>query len=121
MSKIFGVEHFIDNTMIKIVEDFNKQYDDLVFRSLEQQIRLKMPDVVIDEQKLRDWIVLCMKLENINKSDLIDIAVKKKFADKDEELAIYKRALELARLDGLEMDDYIVEAKKELEEQECVK
>ena len=34
---------------------------------------------------------------------------------KDKQLAIYKRAFELARLDGLEMDDYIVEAKKELE------
>lgn len=37
-----------------------------------------------------------MKFENIDKSDLVDIAVKKKFADKDEELAIYKRALQLA-------------------------
>lgn len=36
------------------------------------------------------------------------------------ELAIYKRALELARLDGLEMDDYLVEAKKELEEQDGI-
>lgn len=33
------------------------------------------------------------------------------------ELKVYKRAFELARLDGLEMDDYIVEAEKELEEQ----
>ena len=31
---------------------------------------------------------------------------------------LYKRALELAKLDGLEMDGYIVEAKKELEEED---
>lgn len=30
---------------------------------------------------------------------------------------LYKRALELARLDGLEMDGYLIEAKKELGEQ----
>lgn len=92
MSKIFGEEHFISD----FLDIYDRKFDRLVFDEITKTIKYKMPEVKVDEQKLRDWIVLCMKLENIDKSDLVDIAVKKKFADKDEELAIYKRALQLA-------------------------
>lgn len=92
MSKIFGAEHFISD----FVETYDIECQRIVIDAITKTIKCKMPEVKIDEQKLKDWIVLCARLENIDKSDLVDIAVKKKFADKNEELAIYKRALEFA-------------------------
>lgn len=86
MSKIFGEKHFIDNTMIDLIEDYNNKLDGIVFDEMAKTIKYKMSEIKVDEQKLRDWVSLCMKLENIDKSDLIDIAVKKKFADKDDEI-----------------------------------
>lgn len=59
-------------------------------------------------------------------NDAVEIHMCKQCANKfsdnvnciKRDVAIYKRAFELARLDGLEMDGYIVEAKKELEEED---
>lgn len=140
MSKIFGAEHFISD----FVEIYDIECQRIVIDAITKTIKCKMPEVKIDEQKLKDWIVLCARLEHIDKSDLIDIAVKKKFADKDEELAIYKRALELAcekyiNVDGISyvlrdnedyfdksdeqiqketIDYFLQQAKEELEEED---
>ena len=54
-----------------------------------------MPNVIIDKERLEKWIDLCLKLENIDKSDLIDMATQKRFLEIQRENKVYKRAFEL--------------------------
>lgn len=93
---IFGEEHFIDNTMIEFIEIKNNVIDNMVFDEMEKSIRITLPFVKINAEKLRKWVNLCMQLENIEHSELINIAIKKKILDLQSELEVYKKALRLA-------------------------
>jgi len=106
---IFGEEHFIDNTMIELIETKNNVIDNMVFDEMEKSIRITLPFVKINAEKLRKWVNLCMQLENIEHSELINIATKKKILDLQSELEVYKRALELA----------LISIKEMLEKQNC--
>ena len=53
-------------------------------------------DFLIDKDKVKRQLELCARLENIDKTDLIDIATKKKLADKDYEIKVLQKALKLA-------------------------
>lgn len=91
MATIFGEEHFIDKTMVR----FYQMQEDLIITNLEdcaKEIKFNY-DIVVDKEKLRKWLTLCSRLENIEQSTLIDMATKKKFAEKDEEIEILKQAL----------------------------
>lgn len=96
-TKIFGEEHFIDNGMFELIEARNKAMDNIVFNEMEKSIKITLPFVKVNAEKLRNWVLLCMELENIDKSDLIECAVKKKFVDKDNENL--KLKVELAEKD----------------------
>ena len=98
---IFGEEHFLDDKMCEIAHERAKEIDkhilDNIYKSsLEIGVR-------VDKDKLRHWLILCGQLENIDKTALIDIAVQRKFAEKDHRIADLqeqnkklKRALKLA-------------------------
>ena len=90
-STIFGEEHFIDTTMINLVKQKNDAIDNYIFERMENEIKgtmfVEMPQVIIDKEKLKKWVTLCMKLENIEHSDLIDMATKKKITDLEAKLA----------------------------------
>lgn len=91
MATIFGEEHFIDKTMVR----FYQMQEDLIITNLEdcaKEIKFNY-DIVVDKEKLRKWLTLCSRLENIDQSILIDMATKKKFAEKDEEIETLKQAL----------------------------
>lgn len=116
MGKIFGEDHFLDTTMIKLVDDRNNMIDNMVLDSIDNTIKINipLPNINIDKDKLKQWLILCSKLENIDKSDLISLAQQKKFEEvysqlemKTDECAICKIALE-------NMSKYI--AKKACEE-----
>jgi hypothetical protein len=94
--KIFGEEHFIDNTMVEILEDYNNKFENRVLDEMTKTIKYVIPEIKVNAEKLKNWVIFCSRLESIDKSDLIDIAVEKKFAEKDKELELYKKALELA-------------------------
>ena len=83
--KIFGEEHFIDPEMVNIVSYANnaisQKIDEIVFDEMETIIRYRLPEIKIDKDRLKRWVVLCMKLENIEHSDLIDLAIKKKMSE----------------------------------------
>ena len=83
--KIFGEEHFIDPEMVNIVSYANnaisQKIDEIVFDEMETTIRYRLPEIKIDKDRLKRWVVLCMKLENIEHSDLIDMATKKKMSE----------------------------------------
>lgn len=119
MSTIFGEEHFIDTTMINLIEQRNNAIDDFVFQQMENVITgsgfIPMPQVVIDKEKLKKWITLCMKLENIEQSELIDMATKKKIADLEAKLAESKKPKEI-RFNGFVIDCNYEEARKILQE-----
>ena len=91
MNTIFGEEHFIDTAMVELVEQRNRAIDNLVFEQMENVLKCEasvpMPNVVIDKDKLRKWVVLCMKLENVEESELVDIATRKKFLDLKQQIA----------------------------------
>jgi hypothetical protein len=82
---IFGEEHFIDTQMIKLMEQRSNAIDNYVFEQMENTIKgtlfVEMPKVEIDKEKLKKWVVLCSKLENIEHSELVDMATKKKIVD----------------------------------------
>ena len=94
MKTIFGEEHFLDNTMCEIFYEKNKEIDDYIFDNI-YATSTKI-GITVDKDKLRRWLILSGQLEQIDKSDLIDIAIKKKFDEKDHRIAVLERALKLA-------------------------
>ena len=101
-STIFGNECFFDPKMI--ILEYNRQLNDCIndciIETLENNIKsikysYKIPNVIIDKERLKKWLDLCLKLENIDKSDLVDMATQKKFLEIQRENKVYKRAFEL--------------------------
>ena len=82
MSKntIFGEENFIDKEMVAMSENIETALIDDIYKTT-LQIRFD-----IDKRKLEKWLMFCAKLENIEETELIDMATKKKIADLKDEL-----------------------------------
>ena len=87
---IFGEESFIIPNM---AEQF--YHKEMEFREGVLVSRIAC-DFNLDKDKVKRQLELCNKLENIDKTDLIDMATKKKFADKDYEIKVLRKALDLA-------------------------
>lgn len=136
MPKIFKSEDFmpdyrggfISKDMIKLVKKLSRAKDEAVLDKMEQTINYGVPaEIKINKKKLKKWVLMCSQLENIEHSNLIYLATKKKFADKNHEIEVYKKALELACkntygiLTDFEakqrMKMFIEQAEKELEEE----
>lgn len=90
MSKntIFGEENFIDKKMVAISENIETALIDDIYKTT-LQIRFD-----INKQKLERWLRFCAKLENIEQTELIDMATKKKIADLKHELDQLNQQLE---------------------------
>lgn len=87
MSTIFGREHFIDRDMIirkmdtRIIETIaNTMEEEANSPGIRQHLSVSV-SFVLNKEKFIDWINLCAQLENIDKSELIDIATRKKFEE----------------------------------------
>lgn len=87
---IFGEESFI---IPNIAEQF--YHKEMEFRDGVLFSRIAC-DFNLDKEKVKRQLELCNKLENIDKTDLIDMATKKKLVDKDYEIKVLQKALELA-------------------------
>lgn len=89
MSKntIFGEENFIDKKMVAMSENIEIALIDDIYKTT-LQIRFD-----INKQKLERWLRFCAKLENIEQTELIDMATKKKIADLKHELDQLKQQL----------------------------
>lgn len=74
---IFGHEHFIDKNMVNI----NHFVDNYIYDEITKTLKVAMPHIIINKERVIKWAELCLKLENIEMTDLIDMATKKKFAD----------------------------------------
>ena len=72
---VFGEESFIIPNMARMIETKTKQLEK---NSLITRIAV---DFLLDRDKVERWINLCINLDKIDKTDLIDIATKKRFAD----------------------------------------
>lgn len=92
MKTIFGEDNFFDKEMAK----FYKAQDEYVYNEMSMAIKTYMPTVVFDRDKLERWVKLCVKLDNIDNTDLINIATQKKFEELKDKLALTEKALELA-------------------------
>ena len=90
MKTIFGEEHFIDREMINIYKLYDKQFTDGVYACATKM------GIEVNKRKFEHWLKFCAELEQIDKSDLIDIAIKRKFDEKDHRIAVLERALDLA-------------------------
>lgn len=131
MSTIFGEESFIDKAMISIIEERGKAIDNVIYDEIAgvAKYELPMPNIIIDRERVKKWLILCSKLENIEHTDLVNMATAKKFEEKNKEIKLLKKALELAsevrddwggrEYDGTEFDNYfdyfIAKAKEQLE------
>lgn len=49
--------------------------------------------VQANEEKLRNWLELCSQLQNIDKTELIDVAIKRKFRELNYKIEILQRKL----------------------------
>lgn len=87
---IFGEESFI---IPNIAEQF--YHKEMEFRDGVLFGRIAC-DFNLDKEKVKRQLELCERLENIDKTDLIDMATKKKLVDKDYEIKVLQKALELA-------------------------
>lgn len=99
MSTIFGEEHFFDKSMISIIEERGNAIDNFIYDEIAGVAKygLPMPKIIINKEKVKKWLILCGQLENLEHSELIDIATKKKFADKDNEIQELKELLSMER------------------------
>lgn len=88
---IFGEESFI---IPNLATEFNNQM--IEYRN-DKFIGKIACEFLLDKDKVKRQLELCSRLENIEKTDLIDMATRKKFADKDYEIKVLQKALELAR------------------------
>ena len=93
---IFGEESFFDKHMVKIYEATNKY----VYDKFSSAIKVAMPQVEINEERLKRWINLCLKLENIEQSELIDMATQKRFLElkhkleeKERQVSVYAKEI----------------------------
>lgn len=116
---IFGEESFIIPNM---TEQF--YHKEMEFRDNILVGRIAC-DFNLDKDKVKRQLELCTRLENIDKTDLIDMATQKKFANKDYEIKVLHKALELLAQEYIcytdevdinpIMDSFIREAKEMLE------
>lgn len=87
---IFGEESFMIPNMVEQLYHKEMEFrDDVLFGRIACDFNL-------DKEKVKRQLELCNKLENIDKTDLIDMATKKKLLDKDYEIKVLQKALELA-------------------------
>lgn len=98
---IFGESGFLDGSMIQIAGMHEQEILKEILKEI-YKTTFKI-GVKIDEEKLKKWIELCFKLENIDQTELIDFASRKKFAEKDQqlkqqdtEILLLKKALMIA-------------------------
>lgn len=110
--------------MVNVYKLYDEQLTDGIYACATKM------GIQIDKQKFEHWLNFCAKLEQIDKSELIDIAIKRKFDEKDHRIAVLERALKLAcepRDDwgGTEYDEpytnyydyFIDQAEKELKDE----
>lgn len=90
--KIFGEDSFFNKQMATVY----KAQDEYVYNEMSMAIKTYMPTVVFDREKLERWVNLCLKLDDIDNSDLIDMATAKKFKELKQQLSLTEKALELA-------------------------
>lgn len=122
------------------IDEWMRACDELQVHLRELEDNIKAKDKQLQELEEREdrmsfifYVALNKQFERAGMVDNIPSAIEQlvgakcgKYANAYSEykclkrdVAIYKRAFELAKLDGLEMDGYIVEAKKELEEEDA--
>ena len=96
--KIFGEDNFLDKTMVEIIRESNQRVESLVIDEMTRTIRMAMPKiaVLVNKDKLKKWINLCIKLDNIEQDELIDMAVRKRFSDMA--LKLQEKDAEIRRL-----------------------
>lgn len=89
MSKntIFGEENFIIKDM---VTEINNKLDNVIIDNLTNTIKYVLPEIQINHEKVKRWAMLCSRLENIEETELVNMATKKKITDLKDELAQQK-------------------------------
>lgn len=89
---IFGESGFT-NIGVKIA----KAQENYIFDEMTSELKILMPEVYIDRERLEKWVRFCLKLDNIEESDLITMVTRKKLLDLKREIKILDKALELSR------------------------
>ena len=94
MSKttLFGCESIIPN----FIKEVRSCYDDYIFDEITGAIKVRMPQVEIDHDKLERWVNMCIHLENIDKEGQDELGLRMKIAQLQYQLALTEKALELA-------------------------
>ena len=88
---------FIPQDMVRV---YHNKLNDFIVDKMSTSIKASA-DVLIDEKKLEKWAEMCIRLENMSKEQIEDIAIRhyieKLEKRKDKELAKYKRAFEILK------------------------
>lgn len=70
---------FIDKTMATICQDIQRQQDIQLVNGI-LQVAMKV-GYNFNEEKIKRWLEFCNKMNNIDQTDLISLAVSNKFAE----------------------------------------
>ena len=79
---------FIDKEMVKLAYQQDLVVEDEMVKAI---LRV---GVDVDEKRLKKWLDLCVKLEAIDESTLIDIAISKKFKELNDKIYQLKQEVE---------------------------
>lgn len=79
---LFGCESILPNFISKV----NESYDNYCFNKVVDEIKITMPEIIIDRPKLEKWVNMCVRLENIDKETRDELGFKMKLAEKDQQL-----------------------------------
>lgn len=79
---LFGCESILPNFISKLNSDYNNYY----FDKITNEIKVIMPEIIIDRPKLEKWVNMCVRLENIDKETRDELGFKMKLAEKDQQL-----------------------------------
>jgi hypothetical protein len=94
MSKntIFGCESIMPN----FIKEVRSCYDNYIYDEITGAIKVRMPLVEIDHDKLEKWVNMCIHLDNIDKEGQDELGLRIKIAELQHQLKVSEKALELA-------------------------
>ena len=115
MSKktLFGCESILPNFISKV----NESYDNYCFNKVVDEIKITMPEIIIDRPKLEKWVNMCICLENIDKEAREELGFKMKLAQKDEQIASLENKIEEMKTMQSNLNDYYWDKVNELDKE----
>lgn len=91
-SIIFGC----DSVLPDFITQVQRGYNNYIYDEVTGAIKVRFPELQIDQERLEKWVKMCLHLERLDKEELNELGLRKKIVDKDHQIKVLEKALELA-------------------------